>query len=109
MEIGYTRLLMVFSAYAFSMLYENMSGYLRGFGISLVPAILTTIGVCGVRLLWIALVFPAHRTFKAIMAVYPLSLSVTAVLIFFALIAYRPSKKMKLQSGRYPRERSLHF
>ena len=108
-EIGYTRLLMVFSAYAFSMLYENMSGYLRGFGISLVPAILTTIGVCGVRLLWIALVFPAHRTFKAIMAVYPLSLSVTAVLIFFALIAYRPSKKMKLQSGRYPRERSLHF
>lgn len=108
-EIGYTRLLMVFSAYAFSMLYENMSGYLRGFGISLVPAILTTIGVCDVRLLWIALVFPAHRTFKAIMAVYPLSLSVTAVLIFFALIAYRPSKKMKLQSGRYPRERSLHF
>lgn len=108
-EIVYTRLLMVFSAYAFSMLYENMSGYLRGFGISLVPAILTTIGVCGVRLLWIALVFPAHRTFKAIMAVYPLSLSVTAVLIFFALIAYRPSKKMKFQSGRYPRERSLHF
>ena len=48
-ELGYTRLLLIFSAYTFSMLYEIMSGYLRGFGISLVPAILTTIGVCGTR------------------------------------------------------------
>lgn len=52
-EIGYTRLLLVFSAYTFTMLYENISGYLRGFGISLVPAILTIIGVCVVRVIWI--------------------------------------------------------
>lgn len=78
-DIGYTRLLMIFSAYIFSMLYENLSGYLRGFGISLVPAILTVIGVCGVRILWISTVFPKHRTFKAIMTVYPISLSVTAI------------------------------
>lgn len=47
--IGYERLIIIFIAYCFSMLYEVMSGYLRGFGISLVPAILTTIGVCGTR------------------------------------------------------------
>ena len=35
-QIGYTRLIMVFTAYIFSMLCEVMSGYLRGFGISLV-------------------------------------------------------------------------
>ena len=46
-------------AYTFSMLYEVMSGYLRGFGISLVPALLTVIGVVGVRITWIAFVFPA--------------------------------------------------
>lgn len=51
-DIGYTRLKMVFFAYIFSMLYDVMSGYLRGFGISLAPAILTTIGVCGVRIAW---------------------------------------------------------
>ena len=50
-SIGYTRLMMVFTAYFFSMLYEVMSGYLRGFGISLVPALLTMLGVCGVRIL----------------------------------------------------------
>lgn len=97
-EIGYTRLLMVFSAYTFSMLYENMSGYLRGFGISLAPAVLTTIGVCGVRLLWIFTVFPMHRTFTAIMMAYPLSLSATAVLIFIALMVYRPSRKFNSDS-----------
>ena len=93
-NIGYTRLMTVFFAYTFSMLYENMSGYLRGFGISLLPAILTVIGVCGVRLMWIFTVFPAHRTFQAIMLVYPVSLATTAVLIFIALIIRRPSHKL---------------
>lgn len=95
-EIGYTRLIMIFSAYTFSMLYELMSGYLRGFGISLVPAILTIIGVCGVRIVWIYTVFPMKRTFKTIMMAYPISLSITAVLIFIALIIYRPSHKLSV-------------
>lgn len=93
-DIGYTRLLMVFFAYIFSMLYENMSGYLRGFGISLVPAILTIIGVCGVRIVWVFTVFSSHRTFETIMLAYPISLSVTALLIFIAVMIYRPSHKL---------------
>jgi Na+-driven multidrug efflux pump len=65
---GYTRLLWVFSAYAFSMLYENIAGYLRGFGISLVPSLLTVLGVCGVRIAWIYMVFSKHeRTFPSIL------------------------------------------
>lgn len=92
-EIGYTRLVIIFIAYIFSMLYEVMSGYLRGFGFSLVPAILTTIGVCVLRIIWINTVFPANRTFVTIMTAYPVSLATTAVLIFIALIIYRPSKR----------------
>ena len=92
-SIGYTRLLMVFSAYTFSMLYEVMSGYLRGFGISLVPAILTTIGVCGVRIGWIHFVFPQNRTFQTILTAYPVSLSATALLMLIALLCYRPSHR----------------
>lgn len=92
-EIGYTRLVIIFIAYIFSMLYEVMSGYLRGFGFSLVPAILTTVGVCVLRIIWINTVFTANRTFVTIMTAYPVSLSTTAVLIFIALIIYRPSKR----------------
>lgn len=92
-EIGYTRLVIIFIAYIFSMLYEVMSGYLRGFGFSLVPAILTTVGVCVLRIIWINTVFPANKTFVTIMTAYPVSLATTAVLIFIALIIYRPSKR----------------
>ena len=94
-DVGFVRLKIIFSAYVFSMLYEVMSGYLRGFGISLVPAILTTIGVCGTRIFWIYVIFPAHRNFETIMTVYPVSLSITAVLIFISLIIYRPSHRFE--------------
>lgn len=92
-EIGYLRLVIIFSAYTFSMLYEIMSGYMRGFGLSLVPAILTTIGVCAVRVIWIFAVFPKFPTFKTIMTVYPISLGITAVFMFCALMIYRPSRR----------------
>lgn len=93
-ELGYTRLLIIFTAYIFSMIYEVLSGYLRGFGISLVPAILTTIGVCGTRIAWVYAVFPKFKTFRALLFAYPVSLSVTAVLILIALLVYRPSKRL---------------
>lgn len=96
--IGYVRLVMIFTAYIFSMLYENMSGYLRGFGISLAPAIITIMGVCAVRIIWIYTVFPLHRTFRTIMWAYPLSLSTTAVLIFIELMLIRPSRKNAIHS-----------
>lgn len=90
-EIGYTRLLIVMLSHSFSLLYEVMSGYLRGFGISLVPAVLTTVGVCGIRIAWIHFVFPHSQTFRTILTAYPVSLSVTALMIFIALVYYRPS------------------
>ena len=92
-EIGFTRLKIVYTSYIFSLLYEVMSAYMRGYGISLVPAILTMLGVCGIRILWIYTVFPMSRTFATIMTVYPISLAATAVLIFIALIIYHPSKR----------------
>lgn len=99
-EIGYTRLKMVFAAYTFSMLYEVMSGYLRGFGISLLPAILTTIGVCGVRIVWIKLVFPQSPTFITIMTAYPISLAATAFLIFIALVCCHPAKRFSEENRK---------
>ena len=92
-ELGYIRLVTVFFAYIFSLLYDIMSGYLRGFGISLAPALLTMAGVCGTRIVWIAAVFPQHRSFATIMTVYPISLGITAVLVAAALVMYRPSRK----------------
>ncbi len=90
---GYIRLMMVMLSHFLSLIYEVMSGYLRGFGISLPPALLTIFGVCVIRIAWIQLVFPHSRTFRTIMTAYPISLFVTMLLIFCALMYFRPSKR----------------
>lgn len=98
-DIGYSRLIIIFSAYIFSMLYEVMSGYLRGFGIALIPAMLTIIGVCGVRIVWIYTVFPMNKNFHTIIMAYPISLSTTALLIFIALLIYKPSHRLSIKNN----------
>ncbi len=92
-ETGYIRLVMIMLSYTCNFIYEVTSGYLRGYGISLVPSILTTIGICGVRMVWLFTVFPKNRTFKTIMEAYPISLFVTAVLI----VSYYLCKRKKLR------------
>ena len=99
-KTGYIRLMMVMLSHSFSLLYEVMSGYLRGFGISLAPALLTMLGVCGIRIAWIQFVFPQNRTFRTIMAAYPISLCATMLLILLALIAYRPSRRFAGLRGK---------
>ena len=96
---GYIRLMMVMTSHSFSLFYEVMSGYLRGFGISLAPALLTMLGVCGVRIAWIQLVFPLNRSFQTIMTAYPISLCTTALLILIALLCYHPSKRFAAKKG----------
>ena len=91
--LGYVRLSTILPAYVFSLFYEILSGYLRGFGISLVPAVLTMLGVCGIRIAWVKFVFPQSMTFQTIMTVYPVSLGATALLICCAALLYRPSKR----------------
>lgn len=56
-------------------------------------AILTMVGVCGIRIAWIQFVFPMSRTFRTIMTVYPVSLCTTMLLVFVAVLVYRPSRR----------------
>ena len=94
-ENGCWRLIIVFSGYIFSVLYESFSGYLRGFGISLVPAVLTVLGVCGVRLVWVFGIFPQHPSFPFLMLCFPISLCLTSLLMGTAVLVYRPAAREK--------------
>ena len=91
--IGYIRLATILPAYVFCLIYEILSGYLRGFGISLAPALLTMLGVCGIRIAWVKFVFPTSMTFQTVMWVYPISLGATAMLILCAVLIYSPSRR----------------
>lgn len=98
-EVGYIRLVMLMTAHVFSLCYEVLSGYLRGFGISLLPAVLTMAGVCGIRLSWIHWIFPQNPTFRTIMAAFPISLAATALLMLAAVLCCRPSRRFAAEQA----------
>lgn len=91
-EYGYQRLCIIVPAYVFSAVYEDLSGYLRGFGISLQPAIITTVVICGIRAWWVLEVFPQNPSLSTVMAVYPISLGVNALAILVLLLVMRPAR-----------------
>lgn len=99
-EVGCIRLVMLMTAHMFSLCYEVLSGYLRGFGISLLPAVLTMAGVCGIRLSWIHWVFPRNPTFRTIMTAFPISLAATALLMLLAVLYCRPSRRFARERAR---------
>ena len=87
-------MLFITTAHLFSLFYDVMSGYMRGFGISLSPALVTTCCICGIRIFWIYVIFEQFKTFTCIMAVYPISLGVNAIAIFILLLIKRPAKRL---------------
>lgn len=94
---GQIRLQYIFFAYLFGFAQEGLSGYLRGFGVSFIPAACAVIGICGVRLTWIFTVFRQTPSFATIMQVYPISLGVTAVVILAVTLFVKPSRKYVVQ------------
>lgn len=92
-EIGYIRIMFITTAHLLSLFYDVMSGYMRGYGISLTPAIVTMITICGTRIIWVMTVFAQYQSFMSLMIVYPVSLGLNAVMIFLLLLIRRPSKK----------------
>jgi len=85
-ELGYIRLLYIVGPEIICIIMEGLSGALRGYGISLPPAMLALVGVCGVRITWVYTLFKENPTYDVLMATYPVSWLVTTV---FIAIAYK--------------------
>ena len=56
-----------------NMMIEVLSGALRGWGHSFLPAFLSLFFVCGARMIWLFVIFPMDRTYEWLMSVYPVS------------------------------------
>ena len=76
------------------------SGALRGYGFSLVPAIVAIFGICGVRVGWVYTVFAQTQTFRTLLIAYPVSWAVTAAaLVVVYLIYIRHQQKTEPEEG----------
>ena len=78
---GASRIYWVTGLQIINSVIEILSGSLRGYGFSLPPALVVLIAICGVRILWVKTAFTAVPTFPVLLACYPLSWLVTAVLL----------------------------
>lgn len=61
--------------------YEITGSALRGYGKSLLPAILTVFGTCVIRLLWVFIVNHFCHTYTMLLLVYPISWIITGSLV----------------------------
>lgn len=84
-RLGVLRLWYIVLPELINVAMEGISGALRGYGISLTPAVITLVCVCGVRVVWVLIVFAKIPTYATLMAVYPISWFITAI---FLVIAY---------------------
>jgi putative MATE family efflux protein len=75
------RLLFILSLEFLNIIFEIVSGGIRGFGYSLSPALICMIGICGVRILWIYTIFPIYPTYNVLLSIYPISWAVAAVAV----------------------------
>lgn len=83
-RLGVIRLWYIVLPELINVLMEGLSGALRGYGISLTPAVITLICVCGVRVVWVFTAFAKIPTYATLMAVYPISWFITTIFLIAA-------------------------
>ncbi len=66
-------------------LFEVPAGAMRGMGVSLLPTVITVVGSCLLRIVWVCTVFAASPTFLTLIAVYPISWVLTGAAMLAAL------------------------
>ena len=76
---GLGRLKVICTLYALCGMMDVLVGALRGIGYSVVPMVVSLIGACGLRLLWIATIFqiPQYHSMRVIYISYPVTWTVT--------------------------------
>lgn len=95
-EAGLVRLKYICGPYFLCGMMDVMVGILRGLGRSVIPTIVSMIGACGLRLVWIFTIFAEEKyhTTRMLYLSYPLSWGITALAhVICFLIVWRGIKR----------------
>lgn len=82
------RLQYVCSLYFLCGIMDTMVGVLRGLGYSVVPMVVSMVGACVTRLVWVATIFQVYRSPEVLYLSYPVSWTITLTvhILFFLFI-----------------------
>lgn len=97
---GLIRLSIICVTYALCGIMDVMVGALRGIGSSVLPMVVSVVGVCGLRLLWIGTIFQIERfhVIKTVYWSYPISWVLTFAVhtVCFIYLKSKMSKRISL-------------
>lgn len=88
---GVNRLAIICQLYALCGLMDVFSGSMRGIGYSVLPMVVSLIGSCALRLVWVATIFRWFGTIESLYISYPISWALTSLahLICFVYASHK--------------------
>ena len=103
---GMVRLGIISRTYALCGIMDVMVGALRGIGYSIMPMIVSLVGACGLRLLWIATVFriPEYHRIETVYLSYPITWIITFTVHIICFIWARHRVKIQYEMTGQPAE-----
>ncbi len=96
MVIAKERILFMYMTFSIAILMDGFTYALRGLGYSIIPTLVSVVGVCGLRILWLVTIFKKFPTLLTVISVYPVSWAVVALIqgIIYMIIVKKLSKTM---------------
>ncbi len=97
-DYGMIRMRVIMTTYLLCGIMDVICGSLRGLGYGILPMIVSLLGACGFRVLWICTVFASHHDLTVLYVSYPISWALTASvhLTCFIIIRSIMEKKRKV-------------
>ncbi len=98
---GMIRVTYMGATYFLCGLMDVMSGMLRGVGASMTSMIISLVGSCALRVVWIFAVFETYRTPEILYASYPLSWIVTTIALYisYRFVLSRIERSLKIEDN----------
>lgn len=95
-EYGMLRLSVICTTYLLCGIMDTMVGAIRGLGYSVIPMIVSLVGACGLRIVWIMTVFQWKRSLFTLYISYPISWAITFMAHVICYIVIRKHVKRTL-------------
>lgn len=98
-SFGMKRIMIICTTYCLCGIMDVIVGSIRGMGAAIAPMVVSLLGVCVFRVIWIYTVFQWSRTLDTLYISYPVSWGMTAIahLICFFIVRKQLIKKLGLQ------------
>ena len=104
LQFARDRYMVTFPIYFLAGIMSMLPGVIRGFGSSLPPSIISLVGACGIRIVWVYTVFKAYHHMSVLFLVHPVTWIITNIALTINLIIVYKHAKKKMEKWRSVKE-----